>query len=74
MKLFLIIRQEAKEEGSDDIKMIEFTKERKDKRPVGSLSVKNREKYKNADRVSEEDARKTGEWIASFRENKLANS
>lgn len=42
MNMFLLIKQEAKEDGSDDMKMIEFTKEKKDKRPAGIISGKNR--------------------------------
>jgi hypothetical protein len=74
MELFLVIKQEAKEEGADDVKMIEFNKERKDKRPSGIISAKNREKYKNADKVAEEDERKTSQWLASFKELKLNNT
>lgn len=52
MKFFQLIRQEAREEGSEDMKMIQFTKERKEKRYTGNISNKNREKYKNADKVA----------------------
>jgi len=42
MKLFILIRKEAKEEGADDMKTIEFSKERKDKRPLEMLNSKNK--------------------------------
>ncbi len=38
--------------------MIEFVKERKEKRPFENISIKNKEKFKNADRVAEENYRK----------------
>lgn len=53
MKLFMIIRKQAKEEGGDDMKTIQFSKERKDKRPVQILNSKNKDKYKNADKIAE---------------------
>jgi len=53
MNMFLLIKQEAKEDGSEDMKMIEFNKERKEKRPIGTISSKNREKYRDADKVAE---------------------
>ena len=71
MKLFILIRKEAKEEGADDMKTIEFSKERKDKRPLEMLNSKNKQKYRNADKVAEDDERKVGEWLAGFKELKL---
>lgn len=67
IKLFTLIRSESKQEGSEDMKMIEFAKERKDKKPPVNLSNKNYENFKNADKATEEDERKTNEWIASFK-------
>lgn len=71
LKLFMTIRTESKQEGSEDMKMIEFARERKDKRPAPSLSSKNYENFKNADKAAEEDEHKTNEWITSFKELKL---
>lgn len=42
MNLFLLFKQEAKEEGSEDMKMIDFNKERKEKRPNTLISGNNR--------------------------------
>lgn len=56
------------------MKMIEFSKERKDKKPPVNLSNKNYENFKNADKATEEDERKTNEWIASFKEIKLSHN
>lgn len=74
MKLFMLIRAESKQEGSEDIKMLDFAKERKDKKPTVNLSGKNYENFKNADKAAEEDERKTTEWVASFKELKLTNT
>lgn len=71
LKLFMTIRAESKLEGSEDMKMIEFNKERKDKKPPVNLSNKNYENFKNADKAAEEDERKTNDWINSFKELKL---
>lgn len=51
--------------------MIEFVKERKEKRPFENISIKNKEKFKNADRVAEENYRKKENWKTSFKELKL---
>jgi len=59
MKLFILLRKDGKGEGVDDIKIFDFAKERKDKKPSTNLSSKNYENYKNADKISEEDQRKT---------------
>ena len=57
------------------MKMIEFTKQRKDKRPTATnISNQNRQKYRNADKVAEEDDRKASEWLLSFKELKLTNT
>ncbi len=38
----MLIRKEAKEDGGDDMKTIEFSKERKDKKPTDNISSKNK--------------------------------
>ncbi len=54
--------------------MLDFAKERKDKKPNVNLSSKNYENFKNADKAAEEDERKTTEWVASFKELKFSHT
>ncbi len=54
----MLIKKESKEEGSEDMKMIEFSKEKKEKRTLDHISSKNKDKFWNADKVTEEDHRK----------------
>lgn len=42
MKLFMLIKKESKEQASDDMKMIEFAKEKKEKKPFINITTKNK--------------------------------
>lgn len=49
------------------MRAIEFPKERKEKKAPLSLSSNNFEHFKNADKVVEDNDRKIGEWMSSFK-------
>ena len=51
--------------------MLEFPRERKSNRGGISISSRNYDKYKNADKPPQEDQARIHEWIASFKELKV---